>query len=64
MASEEPEITWHKSSRSVESNCVEAALTPRETVAVRDSKDPSVKLGFATARWSAFLDHIRSDGFG
>ncbi|MFD0970427.1 DUF397 domain-containing protein [Plantactinospora endophytica] len=62
MASEEPEITWCRSSRSIEGNCVETALTLGETVAVRDSKDPPVQLRFATARWSAFLDRIRSDG--
>ncbi|MFY1687104.1 DUF397 domain-containing protein [Plantactinospora sp. WMMB782] len=64
MASEQPEIIWRRSSRSIEGNCVEATLTLREVVAVRDSKDPSVQLRFATGPWSAFLGRIRADGFG
>jgi hypothetical protein len=50
--------TWHKSSYSGGGNggCVEMARTP-ESVAVRDSKDPSSPiLIFAPAAWRAVAD--------
>ena len=36
-----PGVTWHRSRRSSPNgNCVEIAVLSRETMAVRDSKDP------------------------
>ncbi|WP_440065510.1 DUF397 domain-containing protein [Streptosporangium sp. OZ121] len=67
---------WRKNSLSGNgSNCVEVALADTSQaepgpdadllVLVRDSKDPEgPMLAFASAEWDAFLDRIKSDGFG
>ncbi|MFJ8887874.1 DUF397 domain-containing protein [Streptomyces sp. NPDC102402] len=51
---------WTKSSYSaVNGDCVEIKAAGRDTVAVRDSKDPHIGiLDFATESWSEFLADI------
>lgn len=57
-------VTWRKSTRSNGSgNCVEIAeLT--QSVAVRDSKDPTGPvLGFTQAEWQTFIDGAKDGEF-
>jgi hypothetical protein len=50
---------WKKSSRSVESDCVEACRT-ESVVLVRDSKDTSgPTLAFTEGAWTSFISSIR-----
>ncbi|MGW1814269.1 DUF397 domain-containing protein [Streptomyces sp. NPDC002125] len=51
---------WTKSSYSaVNGDCVEIKAAGRNTVAVRDSKDPQTGvLGFTAPSWTAFLSDI------
>ncbi|WP_280458762.1 DUF397 domain-containing protein [Nocardia carnea] len=57
---------WFKSSKSSgDGNCVEVAFLDRETVGVRDSKDPTgPALVFGAAEWSGFLTGLSGTGFG
>ncbi|MFD5096324.1 DUF397 domain-containing protein [Amycolatopsis thailandensis] len=54
-------LKWVKSSQSTngdKANCVEVSGTPA-AILIRDSKVPSVALGFTFAAWKAFLEHSR-----
>ena len=54
---------WRKSTFSGANGCVEVAILD-ESVAVRDSKDPSGPvLVFTTFEWRAFLDGVRDGEF-
>ncbi|ASO22294.1 hypothetical protein FHR81_004354 [Actinoalloteichus hoggarensis] len=57
--------TWRKSNRSNGAgNCVEVT-TIRETIGVRDSKNPDGPvLCFPLAEWSAFLDRVGENSRG
>jgi hypothetical protein len=56
-------VSWHKSSASGESGCVEVSRD-RENVWVRDSKDPSGPvLRFNDEEWAAFLVGARRGEF-
>jgi hypothetical protein len=59
---------WRKSSFSGDGNqgagCVEVAFLTSDTVAVRDSKNPSLAPHvYPAAEWSAFLAGIRAGEF-
>lgn len=56
-----PESRWHKSSHSNSSaNCVEVAVLPDGTHAVRDSKNPGQEpLRFSRQEWETFTASIR-----
>ena len=57
-------VSWRKSRRSGETNCLEVAQT-RERVWVRDSKKPSgLVLGCAPPEWAAFVSGVQCDEFG
>lgn len=54
---------WHKSTASLESNCVEVA-TDGEFVGVRDSKNPDGPvLTFTGGEWKAFLKGAENGEF-
>jgi hypothetical protein len=57
-------LHWFKSSRSAQNGaCVEVAFTP-DTVALRDSKDPSGPiLQFGAEAWREFVGSVRSGTF-
>jgi hypothetical protein len=56
--------TWHKSSSSTDSGCVEVARTT-EYVWVRDTKDRNGgTLGFTRTEWAAFLAGVQRGEFG
>lgn len=56
-------LAWRKSTRSLNTDCVEVATT-RTTVWVRDSKDPDgVRLSFAADRWADFIGAVRGGEF-
>ena len=55
-------VTWRKSSYSGGNggDCVEVAMLPDNSCAVRDSKDPDgPKLVFAPAMWRAFTAAVK-----
>jgi hypothetical protein len=54
--------TWHKSSASGSSNCVEVKRSSR-CVLVRDSKNRALQLEFTLAEWAAFLAGVRAGEF-
>lgn len=56
--------TWRKSSYSSgQGACVEVSASARDTVAVRDSKDPNgPKLAVGSQAWRSFLRHIKEQG--
>lgn len=56
-------MNWRKSSYSASNNaeCVEVA-SPRDAVAVRDSKDrPGPALRFGVSAWRAFAGQVKAD---
>ena len=56
-----PDLRWHKSSASEESNCVQVAAT-HLSVLVRNSRDRSGKvLSFTCGEWDAFLARVRNN---
>jgi Domain of unknown function (DUF397) len=58
-------MQWRKSSRSVQTNCVEVAFLDGRGVAVRDSKDrQGPVLVFTAAEWRDFLDRVRRSEVG
>lgn len=58
-----PDLGWHKSSSSEDSNCVEVAVTAGR-VFVRDSRDRSGRiLEFTYPEWHAFLAGVRNNEF-
>jgi hypothetical protein len=58
-----PDLRWHKSSTSEESNCVEVAVT-HSSVLVRNSRARSGKvLSFTCGEWDAFLARVRNNEF-
>jgi len=57
-------LHWRKSSFSGETNCVEMALLPDGTVAMRDSRAPgNVAAIFSRAEVSAFLLGVKAGEF-
>ena len=55
-------VTWRKSSSSGGNggNCVEVAVLPDDSRAVRDSKDPDgPKLMFDSAAWRVFAAQVK-----
>ncbi len=58
---------WRKSSRSGDNGgaCVEVADNLPDTIAVRDSKDPTgPALIFTPTEWAAFVGGVRDGEFG
>jgi predicted secreted Zn-dependent protease len=56
-------LSWRKSSRSEEANCVEVAISPAD-VLVRHSQDhPGKILRFTYSEWHAFLAGVRNNEF-
>ncbi len=56
-------LQWRKSSHSGNGQCVEVA-TPRQGVAVRDSKDPlGPSLSFTAEAWAAFIADVSNESF-
>ncbi|MDH2390706.1 MULTISPECIES: DUF397 domain-containing protein [Streptomyces] len=57
-------LTWRRSSRSVaKGNCVEAARLPDASLAVRDSKDVSLRpLRVSSPAWERFLAALGEGG--
>ena len=54
-------LSWHKSSKSESTSCVEIAARPG-AVAVRDSKDPDGPwLTFTAADWNTFVASLRAE---
>ncbi|MFE5029900.1 DUF397 domain-containing protein [Streptomyces sp. NPDC056656] len=55
-------LDWHKSTYSSENGaCVETAHAPGGWVAVRDSKDPSRGVTFASIdMWASFVTGVRA----
>ncbi|RKN55066.1 DUF397 domain-containing protein [Streptomyces klenkii] len=62
LANADAALTWRKSSYSGADNgdCVEMAHGLQGIVPVRDSKDPSQIIAFASEGWSRFLAGVRS----
>lgn len=59
----DPDLRWHKSSISEESNYVEVAVI-RTSVLLRSSRDRSGKiLSFTYGEWDAFLVGVRNNEF-
>jgi hypothetical protein len=61
------DATWRKSSYSGSNggNCVEIAVLPDYSLAVRDSKDPDgPKLTFTPAEWQTFTTALKTDALG
>jgi hypothetical protein len=57
-------LSWRKSSKSGDTNCVEVAVTAA-AVRVRDSKDPaSGILQFTPGAWASFMQDIRGQRAG
>lgn len=59
-------VTWRKSSYSGGNggNCVEVAVLPDHSCAVRDSKDPGgPKFVFGPATWRAFTAAVKGGAF-
>ncbi|WP_083895358.1 DUF397 domain-containing protein [Nocardia jiangxiensis] len=58
-------VGWFKSSYSQQGGeCVEVAFFLSDTVAVRDSKNPSgPALSFTSSEWDAFTTNLRSGAF-
>ena len=59
-------VTWRKSSYSGGNggDCVEVAVLPDDSRAVRDSKDPGgPKLVFAPTTWRTLTDAVKSGAF-
>ncbi|GIG88388.1 DUF397 domain-containing protein [Plantactinospora endophytica] len=55
--------SWHKSTRSDSTNCIEVAYNLSGRVLVRDSKDrDGGTLVFGTSGWLAFLDLAKRPG--
>lgn len=62
---EAQDAVWVKSSRSTNGNCVEVARLGNGRVAVRDSKSrQGPVLVFAAGDWRAFMEDVKSGGFG
>jgi hypothetical protein len=60
---EAPDLRWHKSSRSDDTNCVEVAIGPAG-VFVRHSQDHSGRiLSFTYSEWHTFLSGVRKNEF-
>ena len=60
-------VIWRKSSYSGSNggDCVEVAMLPEDSRAVRDSKDPGgPKLGFSRDEWRAFTTSIKRGELG
>ena len=60
-------VIWRKSSYSGSNGgaCVEVAMLPEDSRAVRDSKDPGgPKLGFSREEWRAFTTSIKRGELG
>lgn len=58
------DLTWRKSSYSGGNGgeCVEVAVLPDATHAVRDSKDPDgPALAFSPAEWRRFTESVREE---
>ena len=60
-------VIWRKSSYSGSNggNCVEVAMLPEDSRAVRDSKDPhGPKLRFSPEEWRAFTTCVKRGELG
>jgi uncharacterized protein DUF397 len=60
-------VTWRKSSYTGSNggNCVEVAVLPDNSLAVRDSKDPDgPKLTFTRAEWRTFTTALKTGSLG
>jgi hypothetical protein len=60
---DEAGLTWHKSTFSSDTNCVEVAIGD-DAVHVRDTKDRAAgALTFTLSEWRAFLAGVRHGEF-
>ena len=63
MSNNERGLSWRKSSKSAQSNCVEVARTTAG-VFIRDSKDHTgPMIGFAAPSWGRFLAAVDAGAF-
>ncbi|MGK5682950.1 DUF397 domain-containing protein [Actinoplanes sp. URMC 104] len=54
---------WHKTNRSLQTNCVEVTLAG-DVIGVRNSRDPGGPvLTFTVSEWRAFLGGVRDNEF-
>ena len=61
---QESPVTWRKSSRSAQGNCVEVAFTDEGEVWIRDSKDRGGGMLRVTAdTWREFLRGVKTGEF-
>jgi hypothetical protein len=54
---------WRKSSHSAQANCVEMALLPDGTLAVRNSNDPAYTVAFTRDEIVAFFRGVKAGEF-
>jgi hypothetical protein len=64
MAGDQAQITWRKSSWSVQGNCVEVAELGRGLVGVRDTKDKRPILVFGSRTWRQFISSVKGQSIG
>lgn len=63
LSTPNPPMIWQRSSACVgENNCVEVAVNPDGSVAVRNSQRPGHVLVIEPAAWRRFVEMIRSAG--
>jgi Domain of unknown function (DUF397) len=60
--SEEPQVSWRRSKASGGGNCLEVAVLG-ESVAIRNSRNPTHHLLVTPAEWRAFVVGIKAGEF-
>jgi len=60
--SEEPQVSWRRSTASGGGNCLEVAVLG-ESVAIRSSRNPTHELLVTSAEWRAFVRGVQAGEF-